>query len=99
MSSFSRADGEEVGFVGIGTGAYIALAIARLLVEEKDYVPAGLWLINPTMRLPWASTAMPGVLKTCPVYTLVDENSTYGPAWRYEVSTLGPYTTNIFDDI
>merc|ERR1711865_273709 len=72
MSSFSRSDGEEVGLVGLGTGAYIAFAIARLLVEEKNYVPAGLWLVNSPLRLPWACTASPGVLKDCPLWTMVD---------------------------
>ncbi|CAE7453540.1 unnamed protein product [Symbiodinium pilosum] len=89
---------ESLALVGLGTGAFVAFAIAREMVA-KGLKPAGLWLIDPPLRLPWACSAEPCSLKDCPVHILVDRDSTYGPPWRYEVSTCGPFTINTFVDI
>ena len=43
--------------------------------------------------------AVKAVGQDCPVHILVDRDSTYGPPWRYEVSTCGPFTINTFVDI
>lgn len=99
IADIAKADGEEIALVGLGTGAFIALGIARQFVVEHRYVPAGLFIVNPPLRLPWATVATPAVLEDCPMHTLVDENASSGPAWRYEICTRGPYKTSIYDDI
>lgn len=99
LAGFSRDDDEEVGIVGIGTGAYLALHMARVMVRERKYVPAGLWVVNPPTRLPWAATTKPGSLVDCPIKMLVHEWSTFGPGWRYEVQTCGPYDVAIYKDM
>jgi len=99
VESSGKKDGEELALGGIGTGAFIAWSMAITMAENGSYVPAALYLINPPLRLPWACTSMPCILKDCSVHVLVDENSTYGPAWRYEISTMGPYACSIFDDL
>ena len=33
------------------------------------------------------------------MHVLVDRDSTYGPPWRYEISSSGPFTVNTFVDV
>mmetsp|Transcript_93623 Transcript_93623/g.166587 ORF Transcript_93623/g.166587 Transcript_93623/m.166587 type:complete len:609 (-) Transcript_93623:145-1971(-) len=96
LASLTRDD--DMALLGLGTGGYIAFALARMLLED-GHEPAGLWLVNPPLRLPWASCRMPGTLKACPVHLLVDRDSTYGPGWRYEVATCGPFSTATYEDL
>ena len=51
-----------MALVGLGTGAFIAFAVARELVS-KGIRPLGLWLVNPPLRLPWSCTSEPCILK------------------------------------
>jgi len=99
MERYGLEEEEQVGIVGLGTGALLAMAIGKYLIKERRHTPAGLWVVNPPTRLPWCTTAQPGGLLDCPVRFLTYENSIYGPGWRYEVSTCGPYSTAIFKDV
>lgn len=99
MNTFSLDSEEHLSIVGLGTGAYIAMAIAKMLVQNRRRVPYALWVVNPPTRLPWSATEEPGVLLDCPIHMLVHENATYGPGWRYEVSTCGPFSTGIYKDM
>mmetsp|Transcript_130730 Transcript_130730/g.406507 ORF Transcript_130730/g.406507 Transcript_130730/m.406507 type:complete len:646 (-) Transcript_130730:134-2071(-) len=87
---------QHVGIVGLGTGAFVALAIAKSLIRRRGQVPAGLWVVNPPARLPWSSTKLPGMLSSCPVRMLTNEHSISGPGWRYEVSTCGPFSQDVY---
>jgi len=95
--SFSTED--AVGIVGLGTGAFIALAVAKLLIRDRKVFPAGLWVVNPPTRLPWSTTMSPGILGDCNVKTMCYENASYGPTWRYEVLTCGAFSHAIYKDI
>eukprot|EP00811_Abedinium_folium_P025358 NODE_3614_length_2010_cov_8.795539.p1 GENE.NODE_3614_length_2010_cov_8.795539~~NODE_3614_length_2010_cov_8.795539.p1 ORF type:complete len:588 (+),score=209.67 NODE_3614_length_2010_cov_8.795539:44-1765(+) len=82
----------RISIVGLGTGAWIALACARLLIQERKVVPDGLWLIDPPTRLPDGSSSQPGYLVDCPMRVLINADSMVGPPWRYEVATCGPFS-------
>merc|ERR1712113_1168135 len=99
MNSFSLDAEEYLGIVGLGTGAYIALAMAKVLINTRRRVPAAMWFVNPPTRLPWSQTAENGTFLECPIWHLVHENATYGPGWRYEIATCGPFTHGTFKDI
>ena len=58
----AKAGDAPLALVGLGTGAFIAFAIARELVS-KGIRPLGLWLVNPPPRLPWSCTSEPCILK------------------------------------
>merc|ERR1712107_201213 len=99
MKEFTLESDERVAVVGIGTGAFIALAICKLLVREFKTVPAKLWVIEPPNVLPYATTMQCGALVDCPIEYMMNEHSVRGEPWRYEVSTLGPFTCFCFDAI
>eukprot|EP00930_Biecheleria_cincta_P071999 TRINITY_DN59440_c0_g1_i1.p1 TRINITY_DN59440_c0_g1~~TRINITY_DN59440_c0_g1_i1.p1 ORF type:complete len:558 (-),score=78.79 TRINITY_DN59440_c0_g1_i1:6-1637(-) len=96
MRSCSIEKGESVGLVGLGTGAFIALAIGKMLVKDRKIVPSGLWLVDPPCALPADSTLEPGALVDCPVKVLFHSTSLMGPPWRWEVSTFGPFSVDTF---
>uniref|UniRef100_A0A7S4T1T7 Serine hydrolase domain-containing protein n=1 Tax=Alexandrium monilatum TaxID=311494 RepID=A0A7S4T1T7_9DINO len=99
LEKFSMDEEDQIGIVGLGTGAFVALAIAKYCIKERKHTPAGLWVANAPTRLPWCTTAQPGALLDCPVRFLTYETSTYGPGWRYEVSTCGPFSQATFKDL
>ncbi|CAE7613401.1 unnamed protein product [Symbiodinium natans] len=90
---------EALCLVGCCTGAFLAFAIARALIEDFNVTPAALFLVNPTPRFPWCSTALPAVLRDCAVHVLVDGTATYGPPWRYEVSTKGSFSVKRYTNV
>ena len=98
LESIKVSGGPGPALVGFASGAFIAFAMARELVAT-GVKPLGLWLVNPPLRLPWSMTATPCCLKDCPVQVLVDQDSTYGPPWRYEVATFGPFSTAVYVDL
>mmetsp|Transcript_57704 Transcript_57704/g.137285 ORF Transcript_57704/g.137285 Transcript_57704/m.137285 type:complete len:542 (-) Transcript_57704:148-1773(-) len=98
MASIAFAAEDAVGILGIGTGAFIALAIAKLLVRERKQVPAGLWVVEAPTSLPVETSLRPGSLVDCPVSAFVHTHATCGPAWRYEVTTCGPFTYATYED-
>lgn len=92
-------DDEALFLVGCCTDAFLAFALARAFIEDFGITPAGLFLVNPTPRLPWSTTAMPGALRDCAVHVFVDSTATYGPPWRYEVSTAGAFSVKRYNDV
>eukprot|EP00747_Dinoflagellata_sp_TGD_P017370 gnl/TRDRNA2_/TRDRNA2_125786_c0_seq1.p1 gnl/TRDRNA2_/TRDRNA2_125786_c0~~gnl/TRDRNA2_/TRDRNA2_125786_c0_seq1.p1 ORF type:complete len:552 (-),score=118.33 gnl/TRDRNA2_/TRDRNA2_125786_c0_seq1:134-1789(-) len=97
METCAVAPDEQVGIVGIGSGAFIALMIAREFVTSRKVVPAGLWVISPPTAMPQdALHGCPGALVDCPVRYLCHEKSRVGPPWRWEVQTLGPFSQTLF---
>ena len=98
LESIKLNEGQPLALVGFGTGAFIAFAMARELVAS-GVKPLGLWLVNPPLRLPWSFTMEPCSLRECPIQVLVDQDSTYGPAWRYEVATSGSFSTAVYVDL
>uniref|UniRef100_A0A7S4QAF6 Serine hydrolase domain-containing protein n=1 Tax=Alexandrium monilatum TaxID=311494 RepID=A0A7S4QAF6_9DINO len=87
---------DRIGVVGLGTGAFIAFTLAKIVVTEERAPLIGLWLVDPPTRLPSATTKQQGRLATCPVSVLIHESSIVGPAWCYETATRGPYVHSTF---
>mmetsp|Transcript_60427 Transcript_60427/g.129575 ORF Transcript_60427/g.129575 Transcript_60427/m.129575 type:complete len:543 (+) Transcript_60427:40-1668(+) len=91
MGKIGFEEDDQIHIVGLATGSWLALAVAKLLFDERRQKPAALWLVNAPTRLPWSVTEKPcGVLDT-PIHYLTNETSTVGPPWRYEVMTSGPF--------
>jgi len=99
MKDFIVEPDDYVGVVGIGTGAFIALAICKMLVREHKTVPAGFWVVEGPNMIPYASTMVPGALVDCPVDYFVNSYSLRGTPWRYDVSTFGPFSVITYTDI
>mmetsp|Transcript_28787 Transcript_28787/g.65277 ORF Transcript_28787/g.65277 Transcript_28787/m.65277 type:complete len:357 (-) Transcript_28787:103-1173(-) len=89
-------DADHIALVGLGTGSWIALAMAKMLIRKQGRAPAGLWVVNPPTQLPVASTRVPGMLLSCPVRMLVNQWSVVGPGWRYETATCGKFSMDVF---
>ncbi|CAE8584966.1 unnamed protein product [Polarella glacialis] len=97
MQGITFEDEDAVGIVGLGTGCFIAFAIARMLVKDRKVVPAGLWVVDAPTSLPTETTLRPAALIDCPVRYLVHSSSQVGPPWCWEVSTCGPFSMSTFE--
>mmetsp|Transcript_65175 Transcript_65175/g.124305 ORF Transcript_65175/g.124305 Transcript_65175/m.124305 type:complete len:303 (-) Transcript_65175:44-952(-) len=86
------------GIVGIGTGGYVAKAMAKVLIRERSLMPVGLWLVVPPTIVPFSEASDVGALVNCSVRYLVPETAIAGPPWRLELSTLGPFSHGAFEE-
>ena len=55
-------------------GAFIALAVAKIIVREKRRVPAAFFVVEPPSLLPSSSVTSPGNLVDCPVYSFLHKD-------------------------
>jgi len=97
LAGFSKGE-DFLGIVGVGSGAIVALMIARALVVEQRFVPGGFWAVCPPTVLPRDLLDKPGMLVDCPVTYMVHELSRVGPPWRWELMTLGPFQQQLYKD-
>jgi len=93
--SVNRAD--HVGFVGIGTGAMVAFAMAEELIRARQIQPLALWTV--CMPVVWPADGAPamGTLVTTPVRYLSAACEVKAPPWRLETSTFGPFSHSFFE--
>jgi len=91
--------GYEIGVVGIGQGAIIALQFAKELIANKRIQPAAFWAVVPPCVFPTkAISEKAGLLIDCPVRYLIPEHTHTGVPWRWEIQTFGPFSTGLFRD-
>merc|ERR1711972_723326 len=83
LESVILEEEDQVGIVGLGTGCFIALALAKSMISVRRKTPAGVWMVFPPTRLPWACTNQACVLLDAPLWFLTHEHSVCGPGWRY----------------
>mmetsp|Transcript_95485 Transcript_95485/g.204902 ORF Transcript_95485/g.204902 Transcript_95485/m.204902 type:complete len:587 (+) Transcript_95485:66-1826(+) len=90
---------DQFAVIGLGHGAVVALQVARALMTHrgKGAMPVGFWAVHaPAILPPEATGDGIGWLVDCPVRYMVGEDSLTGAPWRWELQTLGPFSTRVF---
>mmetsp|Transcript_65814 Transcript_65814/g.140804 ORF Transcript_65814/g.140804 Transcript_65814/m.140804 type:complete len:549 (-) Transcript_65814:16-1662(-) len=93
--------GDRVAIVGIGTGSYIARAVAEAIIRERGVIPLGLFLVAPptiTPRMeakpddptPDFASLVNSSVRIFTVPAAINSNP-----WRWEIATLGPFSQSV----
>ncbi|CAE7296664.1 unnamed protein product [Symbiodinium natans] len=98
QESFSILPGDNVAFVGLGTGAHLAFALAYALIEKRGMIPARLYTVCPPTVWPAEGAPPAGALVTTAIRYLTCPQSVAGPPWRLETSTYGDFKQQHFED-
>lgn len=91
----SDLENNPVIIVGVGFGAYVALEYA-LALKQRGGFPWLLFAVRPPVVFPVASSGC--AAGPCDVTCLISDTDTGGDRWRFEVSTSGPFHTEVLPD-
>lgn len=88
---------DVIGIVGFGTGAHIAFAMAKQMLNTRNICPVRLWVVSPPTVWPLQDVPQMGHLVTTPIRYLTCPQSVAGPPWRHETSTFGQFSHSHFE--
>ncbi|CAE7666877.1 SLC16A13 [Symbiodinium sp. CCMP2592] len=98
QESFSILPADNVVFIGLGTGAHLAIALAYSLIEKRGIIPARLYTVCPPTVWPSSGAPPAGALVTTPIRYLTCPESVAGPPWRLETATYGDFKQQHFQE-
>jgi len=98
QESFSILPADNVVFIGLGTGAHLATALAYSLIEKRGIIPARLYTVCPPTVWPSSGAPPAGALVTTPIRYLTCPESVAGPPWRLETATYGDFKQQHFQE-